>query len=117
MKSYRKTLQDIIAMTDRIFADDDNISNKTLDGIDRIKRMAKEALETNQITNAERIRLMNNEELLEFLDGMSNACMDDDIERCDDYEDCRTCWRAWRAEGADGPDCSDGADESKSKEE
>lgn len=62
------------------------------------------------MTNAERIRLMNDKELLQFLYGMPNACMDDDIERCDDYEDCRTCWRAWLAEEAD---CSDGAESLK----
>lgn len=39
----QKTLRDIIAMTDRIFADDDDISDWTLDGIDRIKRMAEMA--------------------------------------------------------------------------
>ena len=44
------------------------------------------------MTNAERIRAMSDEELLEWLDGMSNACMDNGVERCDDYEDCRTCW-------------------------
>ncbi len=69
------------------------------------------------MTNAERIRQMGDEELLQFLYGMPNACMDDGIERCDDYEDCRECWMAWLAEDADGADCSDGADESKSKEE
>lgn len=95
MKSYRKTLQDIIAMTDRIFADDDNISNKTLDGIDRIKRMAKEALETNQITNAERIRLMNDKELLEWL--IDHACMSGIScnHRCHDAKMCRDCWKIW----------------------
>ena len=69
------------------------------------------------MTRAERIRTMTDEELAELLDGMSNACMSDDIERCDDYEDCRECWRAWLAEEADCSDGADGADESKSKEE
>ena len=35
------------------------------------------------MTNAERIRTMTDEELLQFLYGMPNSCMDDDIERCD----------------------------------
>lgn len=69
------------------------------------------------MTYADKIRQMSDEELLEFLYGMPNACMDDDIERCDDYEDCQSCWRAWLGEEADGSDCSDGADGSKSKEE
>ena len=66
------------------------------------------------MTNAERIRTMTDEELLQFLYGMPNSCMDDDIERCDDYEDCRTCWGAWLKKEAD---CSDGADGSKNKED
>lgn len=60
------------------------------------------------MTNAERIRTMIDEELLEFLDGIPNSCI---LERCDDYEGCLSCWRVWLGEEADG------ADESKSKEE
>lgn len=45
------------------------------------------------ITNADKIRQMTDEELLEWVDGLSNACMDYDIERCDDYETCRECWK------------------------
>ena len=53
------------------------------------------------MTNAERIRLMNDDELLEWLYGMPNSCMDDDLEHCDYYEDCRSCWKVWLAEEAD----------------
>ena len=44
------------------------------------------------ITNAGKIGQMTDEEL-EWVDGLSNACMDYDIERCDDYETCRECWK------------------------
>jgi len=47
------------------------------------------------MTNADKIRQMNDEELLEWLDSIGNACMSDDTERCDDYEDCRECWKDW----------------------
>ncbi len=43
-EKLKKVLQDIIAMTERICADDDNISKWTLDGIDCIRRMAKTRL-------------------------------------------------------------------------
>ena len=59
------------------------------------------------MTNAERIRTMTDEELLEWLDSIGNACMTDDIERCDDYETCRECWKDWLGEEADGLDESD----------
>lgn len=60
------------------------------------------------MTNGERIRLMNDEELWNWLD--SNTCTGY-IERCDDYETCRECWKDWAAAEADG------ADGSKSKED
>lgn len=53
------------------------------------------------MTNAERIRLMNDEKLL---DGMICACMrecDHDPARCKNYVDCLSCLRAWLAEEAD----------------
>ena len=62
------------------------------------------------MTNADKIRKMSDKELLEWVDGLSNACMDYDIERCDDYETCRECWKDWLAEEADR---ADGADEDK----
>lgn len=43
------------------------------------------------MTNAERI----NEELLEWLDGLSFACMDYVFELCKGYETCRECWKDW----------------------
>ena len=76
------------------------------------------------MTNADKVRQMTDEELLEWLrmlkwldgltcacmewlrmpkwlDGLTCACMDYDHWRCDDYEDCRTCWKDWLAEEAD----------------
>ena len=59
------------------------------------------------MTNADKVRQMTDEELLEWLrmlkwlDGLTCACMDYDHWRCDDYEDCRTCWKDWLAEDAD----------------
>lgn len=53
------------------------------------------------MTNAERIRAMSDEGLLEWLDGLSCACVDYDIERCKGYVTCRECWKAWLAEEAD----------------
>lgn len=71
------------------------------------------------MTNAERIRRMGDEELLEWLDSIGNACMDYDIERRDDYETCRECWKGWLAEESDDPDgvdCSDELNTNKNKE-
>ena len=45
------------------------------------------------MTNADKIRQMTDEELLEWVAGLSNACMDYDIERCGDYKTCRECWK------------------------
>ena len=59
------------------------------------------------MTNADKIRQMSDEELLEFLYGIPNSCI---LERCDNYEDCLSCWQAWLGEEADGSDCSDGSD-------
>ena len=42
-----KTLEDIIVILDHISADDDDISDMTLEGIDHIKRMAKEVLKAD----------------------------------------------------------------------
>ncbi len=53
------------------------------------------------MTNAERIRAMSDEELLEWLEGLSCAGMDDALERCKGYETCRECWKDWLAEDAD----------------
>lgn len=46
------------------------------------------------MTNADKIRQMTDEDLLEWVAGLSNACMDYyDIERCGDYKTCRECWK------------------------
>ena len=36
---------------------------------------------------------MTDKELLEWVAGLSNACMDYDIERCKGYETCLECWK------------------------
>lgn len=59
---------------------------------------------------------MTDEELLEFFYGMPNSCMDDDIERCDDYEDCHTCWRAWLGEEAKETNASTNKNTNENKE-
>ena len=46
-ENLKKILQDIIVMAERIRADDEDVRYRALDGIDRIKRMAKEALQEN----------------------------------------------------------------------
>lgn len=56
------------------------------------------------MTNGDKIRQMTDKELLEWLDSIGNACMSDDIERCDNYETCRECWKDWLTDGADGAD-------------
>lgn len=62
------------------------------------------------MTNADKIRLMNDEELVEWLrmlkwlDGLTCACMSYDHWRCDDYETCRECWKDWLTDGSDGAD-------------
>lgn len=91
-KTVEKVLQDIIAMTERICADDDNISDWTLDGIDRIKRMAKEALETNQITILEWLQNANIQELAEVLS--INYCPFPPI--CDKSTTRKTCIQHWK---------------------
>lgn len=58
------------------------------------------------MTNADKIRQMTDEELLEWLDCMSCVCMDYALERCKDYVTCRECWKDWLAEDADGADGS-----------
>lgn len=63
------------------------------------------------MTNAERIRAMGDEELLEFLSDMNGACTRVLQVNCGVYADCRECWKDWLAEEADG------ADGSKSKED
>ncbi len=65
------------------------------------------------MTNAERIRAMSDEELLEWIEELDFACMGDKIRRCKKYKRCCECWKDWLAEDADGVDCSDGSDESK----
>lgn len=53
------------------------------------------------VTNADRIRLMGDEELLEFLSDMNGACTRVLQVNCGVYADCRTCWRAWLKKEAD----------------
>lgn len=62
------------------------------------------------MTNADKVRQMTDEELLEWLrmlkwlDCMSCVCMDYALERCKDYVTCRECWKDWLADGSDGAD-------------
>ena len=56
--------------------------------------------------NADKIRQMSDEELLEWLDGLhldyDIMCMCDyDPARCKNYVKCRECWKDWLAEDAD----------------
>lgn len=123
-KTVEKVLRDIIAMTERICADDGDISDMTLDGIDRIKRMAKETLEPNQITNLEWLQNANIQELAEFmcvfacpLDGADCTCPNGR-----NFARCMDCWKRWLREKTDRELEVDEADdkgknEQKSKKE
>lgn len=47
-------------------------------------------------TNADRIRSMTDEELLNWINGIPSACMDFDNEsRCTLFDTCRECWLEW----------------------
>lgn len=124
-KTVEKVLRDIIAMTERICADDDDISDMTLDGIDRIKRMTKEALETNQITNLEWLQNANAPELARFLWEFACPPKDKFGRMCPvgrDYGWCVGCWMRWLKEKTDRKLEVDEADdkgknEQKSKKE
>lgn len=103
-KTVEKVLRDIIAMTERICADDGDISDITLDGIDRIKRMTKEALETNQITNLEWLQNANASELARFLWDFACPPKDKFGRMCPvgrDYGWCIGCWKRWLGEKTD----------------
>ena len=103
-KTVEKILQNIVAMTECICADDDNISDITLDGIDRIRRMTKEMLETNKITNLEWLQNADIQELAEFM--CVFACPPDDASDCmcpngRNFARCMDCWRCWLREKTD----------------
>lgn len=51
------------------------------------------------MTNADKIRKMSNEELLEWLvDKVDFVCMAYGTERCRKCESCRSCWKGWLAD-------------------
>lgn len=79
-----------------VYIDDHNAGGLAIPDLKKTRRW--------KMTNAERIRAMSDEELLEWLEGLSCAGMDDALERCKGYETCRECWMAWLAEDADGAD-------------
>lgn len=56
------------------------------------------------MTNGDLLRMIGSEELAEWL--IDHTCMSGDIERCDDYENCRECWKDWLAEEAEEVDGS-----------
>lgn len=54
-------------------------------------------------TNADRIRSMTDEELLNWINGIPSACMDFDNEsRCTLFDTCRECWLEWLKQEASG---------------
>lgn len=61
------------------------------------------------MTNAERIRQMTDEELLEWLCDVGACMVGNNSPHCGDNRCCE-CWKDWLADEAD---CSDRADESK----
>lgn len=56
------------------------------------------------MTNAEQIRAMSDEELLEFLSDMNGACTRVLQVNCGAYADCRSCWKAWLKKETGGSD-------------
>lgn len=51
------------------------------------------------MTNADKIRQMTDEELLEWVvDKVDFVCMAYGTERCRKCESCRSCWKDWLAE-------------------
>lgn len=119
-KTVEKILQNIVAMTERICADDGDISDITLDGIGRIKRMTKEALETNQITNLEWLQNANASELAKFLWEFACPPKDKFGRMCPvgkDYGWCVGCWMCWLKEKTDRELKVDEADDKRESEQ